>query len=76
MAQIVIRNLESDVVDRLKGRAKQHGRSLESEARYILTQSAGFSPAQAKKAALEWHKKLSGQRFPDTTSLIRQDRGR
>ena len=76
MAQIVIRNLESDVVDKLRVRAKQHGRSLESEVRTILTQTAGFSPHQAKKAALAWQKKLSGQRFPDTTELLGQDRNR
>lgn len=76
MAQIIIRNLESEVVDKLKRRAKQHGRSLESEARYILTQSAGFSPAQARKVVLDWHKKLSGRRFSDTTELLRQDRDR
>ena len=76
MAQIVVRNLESDVVDKLKWRAKLHGRSLESEARHILTQLAGFSPGQAKKTLSEWHKKLSGQTFPDTTELLRQDRTR
>ena len=76
MAQIIIRNLEADIVDKLKLRAKQHGRSLESEARQILTQSAGLDLGQAKKLAKQWHKKLSGQKFPETAKLLRQDRGR
>lgn len=76
MAQIIVRNLESDVVDKLKLRAKIHGRSLESEARQILAQSAGLDPNQAKKVAMQWHKKLSAHKFPDTTKLLRQDRNR
>jgi plasmid stability protein len=76
MAQIIVRNLESDVVDRLKVRAKQHGRSLESEARLILTQSAGLFPNQAKKLVRQWQKELSGKNFPDTAKMLRQDRNR
>lgn len=76
MAQILVRNLEAEVVKRLKLRAKQHGRSLQSEARLILTQSAGVSPEQARKTARMWQKKLSGRKFPNTTALIRQDRAR
>jgi plasmid stability protein len=76
MAQILVRNLETDVVKKLKLQARQHGRSLQSEARQILTQSAGMSPDQARKTARMWQKKLSGRRFPDTTALLRQDRVR
>ncbi len=39
MATLTIRNLEDDIVDRLKVQAKQHGRSLEAEAREILAQA-------------------------------------
>lgn len=37
MATITIRNLSSDIVDRLKIRASTYGRSMEQEARDILT---------------------------------------
>jgi plasmid stability protein len=36
MAQLVVRNLENAVKDRLQRRAKQHGRSMEEEVRDIL----------------------------------------
>ena len=36
MAQLIVRNLPDDVKERLKRRAKQHGRSLEAEVREIL----------------------------------------
>ena len=36
MAQLIVRNLEHEVVRRLKIRAAEHGRSAESEHREIL----------------------------------------
>ena len=36
MAQLIVRNLEDEVVRRLKLRAAEHGRSAESEHREIL----------------------------------------
>lgn len=38
MAQLVVRNLPDDVKERLKRRAKRHGRSLEAEVRDVLSQ--------------------------------------
>ena len=36
MAQIVVRNIENDLKERLQRRAAQHGRSMEAEVRDIL----------------------------------------
>ena len=36
MAQMIVRDLDEDVRDRLRERAKAHGRSMEAEAREIL----------------------------------------
>jgi plasmid stability protein len=52
MAQLIVRKLDDDVKERLKVRAKKHGRSLEAEARAILEEAVnGVSPSerQAKK---------------------------
>lgn len=76
MAQILVRELQTEVVERLKMRAKRHGRSLQSEARQILTQFAGMHHGQAKVMARQWHKKLAGRKFPDTTKLLHEDRSR
>jgi len=38
MAQLIVRNLESELIYRLKLRAAQHGRSMEAEHREILRQ--------------------------------------
>ncbi|GAC1438276.1 MAG: plasmid stabilization protein [Terriglobales bacterium] len=36
MAQLVVRNIENAVKERLRRRARRHGRSMEEEARDIL----------------------------------------
>ena len=36
MAQLIVRNLEDEVRDKLRDRARQHGRSMEEEVRDIL----------------------------------------
>lgn len=36
MAQLLVRDIEDDVKDRLQRRAARHGRSMEAEARDIL----------------------------------------
>jgi len=76
MARILVRDLDDKTVRRLKERARQHGRSLEGEARLILTHAAGISFADARKLARQWHKKLAGRDLPDSTQLIREDRRR
>jgi plasmid stability protein len=53
MAQILVRKVEDQLKSRLQHRAKQHGRSMEEEAREILrnalkaeeTQAVGFGTA-------------------------------
>ena len=45
MAQLVVRNLDEDVKEGLRRRAKGHGRSLEAEVRDILR--AAVLPAEA-----------------------------
>ncbi len=40
MAQLVVRNIETEVKTRLQHRAKRHGRSMEEEVRDILRNAA------------------------------------
>lgn len=49
MAQLIVRNLEDDVRDKLRDRAQSHGRSMEEEVRDILRAAVAQAPtAQAK----------------------------
>lgn len=76
MAQIIVRNLDDVVVDRLKTRARDNDRSLEAEVRHILEQSAKMDMAQARLIVMERRKKLQGRKFADSVELIREDRDR
>ena len=76
MAQILIRDLDDETVRRLKDRAQRHGRSLQGEAKQILTRAAGISFGDARRLAQQWHEKLAGREFPDSTDSIREDRRR
>ena len=49
MAQLVVRNLEDELVARLRLRAAQHGRSAEAEHREILRQVLAEEPRQSFK---------------------------
>jgi len=40
MAQLIVRNLEEEVRDKLRGLAAAHGRSMEEEVRSILRDAA------------------------------------
>jgi plasmid stability protein len=44
MAQVLVRNLDNSVIDRIKTKAEMKGRSLEQELREIITAAAPLSP--------------------------------
>ena len=74
MGQILVRNLDESVIERLKARARNNGRSLEAEVRQILMQSAKVDMATSRRRILEIREKLKGRRFIDSVELIREDR--
>ena len=78
MGQVLVRNLEDSTINSLKERAKAHNRSLQSEIKTILVDSARMPHAgdQAKRLRA-LHAELFGKkRFPDSTPMIRKDRER
>ena len=76
MAEILVRNLDPEVVTRLKARARFHGRSLQKEIKLILEESAPISIQQAAKLSEVWQSKLAGRSFTDSAQQLRQDRDR
>lgn len=76
MAQVLVRNLDDEVVERLKARAAKAGRSLESELRGILE-------AAAREERDAWVRRAAAIRartpprppgMPLAEDLIREDR--
>lgn len=76
MAQILVRNLDDRVVERLKIRAHRDGRSLQSEVKMILEQAAKADMAGARELAEAIRKKMGDRSFDDSAKLIREDRDR
>lgn len=80
MAQILVRNLESAVVNRLKKRAHEDGRSLQSEVKAILEKAVEYPVVDMETASVLAREVQAmfktGRRLPNSTELIRKDRDR
>jgi plasmid stability protein len=77
MAQVLVRDLDADVVERLKERARRHRRSLQKEAKAILEDAASrYTMEEAREAADRIRRRLAGRTFSDSVELIREDRER
>ncbi len=71
MAQIIVRNLDDSVVEKLKRRAEAAGRSLEAEVRILLTDAVEYDFSRLREIRSGY-----GRKFDDSTDLIREDRKR
>lgn len=76
MSQILVRDVAEDTLERLKARARWHGRSLQGEVKSILIEATGFSVPEARQVSHRWAKRLAGHAFSDSATLIREDRDR
>lgn len=80
MAQILVRNLDEEVVNNLKNRAKKNGRSLQAEVKIILEQVTNehekVDMATARRLSEQFQERFSGRKFIDSVDLIREDRDR
>lgn len=76
MADILVRDVDSKTLSRLKARARRNKRSLQSEAKSILEAAAGYSDAEARRVLRQWQEKLKGRRVLDSVRLLSEDRRR
>lgn len=76
MGQVLVRNLPTEVVRKLKMRARQHGRSLQEELKNILEHAAQQNKKDVQAKVNEVRKLFAGRKFSDSSDLIRQDRAR
>ncbi|MCH2487837.1 MAG: hypothetical protein MK010_08870 [Erythrobacter sp.] len=78
MASVTIRNLDDGVVERLKSKAKDNGRSLEAELREILSTEARRASTKEWLAEADRIAAMTPKDRPqtDSTILIREDRDR
>lgn len=76
MPQLLIRNLETETIERLKERAKLHNRSLQGEAKSILELSAKMTMEEARERAIKIRASFGKKKFTDSVELLREDRDR
>jgi plasmid stability protein len=75
MANLTIRNLDDDVVAKLKAQAKAHHRSLEAELREILTATVDRQAREDFLARADRIAAMTPKTYQtDSTLLIREDR--
>jgi antitoxin FitA len=73
MGQIIVRNLDNAVIQKLKERAKRQNKSLERAVRDLLTEAARPSRTESIEAARRIRERI-GRVSGDSTALIREDR--
>ena len=76
MGQVLVRHLPTEVIRKLKMRARQHRRSLQEELKDILEQAAQQNAKNVQAKVNQVHKLFAGRKFSDSSDLIRQDRAR
>jgi antitoxin FitA len=76
MAQLTVRNLDGEIVRRLKVRAAEHNRSAEAEHRAILEKALVPSKGDFWERAAALRKATRGRSATNSTDLIREDRDR
>ncbi len=77
MGNVTIRNLDDDVIERLRNRARHHHRSLEAELRDIVTNAVRPVDIGAfKAAAADIRTRTARRTQTNSTLLIREDRDR
>jgi plasmid stability protein len=78
MPQVLVRDIEPAVVDRLKERAKKNGRSFEAELRLLLKDAAEREERSIDMLteARKVREMFTGRTFSDSAELIREDRDR
>jgi len=74
MANVLIRDLDAEVVNRLKAAAKRHGRSLQAEIHEALGRAATTSLAETRRVSARWLRRLRESSHSDSTRSIRGDR--
>ncbi len=75
MAQLIVRNLDEELVARLKVRAAEHGRSSEAEHREILRQALAEEPRRSfKELAAQVRSMTAGRHHTPAETLLREGR--
>lgn len=76
MSQVLVRDLDQPILERLKARARRHGRSLQAELKEILETAAEADLLDARLVADRIRRSLRGRRTTDSGESQAEDRRR
>lgn len=76
MPGLLVRDVEIEIIEKLKKRAKQNGRSLQGEVRSIIVGVIEDDPLSDDETASAIKRSLRGREFSDSAVLLREDRNR
>jgi plasmid stability protein len=74
VASLHVRNIDEEIVARLKERAARHGRSAEAEHRAILAEVLGASQPSFDELAARLRERLKGRDHTPSEVLLRESR--
>lgn len=74
MPNLLVRDLNSEVLSRLKMAAKSHGRSLQGEVHDALERASIRTMAETRRLSKRWIQRLDATPQSDSTRLIREAR--
>ena len=73
MAQLIVRNLDQELVARLKRRAAEHGRSAEAEHREILRQALTDEPRRSFKELAARVRSMTAGRAQTPAEILQRE---
>ena len=77
MPNVLVRNVDEGVLEKLKTKAARNGRSLQREVQIILTDAAtSREPLTDAEVAKKIREALRGRQHSDSAELLREDRNR
>lgn len=76
MPNILVRDVEESLLQQLKRRAKENGRSLQNELLQMLRQFAELDLLSDEETAAKIKESLRGRVFSDSVESLREDRQR
>ena len=76
MPNVLVRDVDEKVLEKLKNKAARNGRSLQREVRIILNEAINFEPLSDSEVARKIKDSLRGRQHSDSAELLREDRNR
>ncbi len=76
MPNVLVRDVDEKVLEKLKNKAARNGRSLQREVQIILNEAINFEPLSDAEVARKIKDSLRGRQHSDSAELLREDRNR